>query len=146
MDQGVRRQGSLGRTASRGGALSAAHRGYAYQDLVAAYLLVRALVERFESVVVDRKAVDDDRFDDIEVAASGARIRRQLKSSTDPSAALSLSDFNSAGSSLRFDRLVNTMTAEGTRAADEYRLSATWQPPGQRRFATHISTSAPVRR
>jgi hypothetical protein len=129
LDQEVSRQGSFDRTASRGGALAAAHRGYAYQDLVAAYLLVRALVERFESVVVDRKAVDDDRFDDVEVAASGARIRRQLKSSTDPSAALSLSDFNSAGSSLRFDRLVNTMTAEGTRAADEYRLSATWQPP-----------------
>lgn len=123
------REESLGRTALRGGALAAAHRGYAYQDLVAAYLLVRALVERFESVVVDRKAVDDDRFDDIEVTASGARIRRQLKSSADPSAALSLSDFNSAGSSLRFDRLVNTMTAEGTRAADEYRLSATWQAP-----------------
>jgi hypothetical protein len=87
------------------------------------------LVERFESVVVDRKVVDDDRFDDIEVTASGARIRRQLKSSANPSAALSLSDFNSARSSLRFDRLVNTMTAEGTQAADEYRLSATWQPP-----------------
>lgn len=123
------RDASLVRGASRGGALGAAHRGYAYQDLVAAYLLVRALVERFELVVVDRKAVDDDRFDDIEVTASGARIRRQLKSSADPSAALSLSDFNSAGSSLRFDRLVNTMTAEGTRAADEYRLSVTWQPP-----------------
>lgn len=119
----------LARSSYRGGALGAAHRGYAYQDLVTAYLLVRALVERFESVVVDRKVVDDDRFDDIEVTASGARIRRQLKSSADPSAALSLSDFNSARSSLRFDRLVNTMTAEGTQAADEYRLSATWQPP-----------------
>jgi hypothetical protein len=129
VDQGMSREGALGRTASRGGALAAAHRGYAYQDIVAAYLLVRALVERFESVVVDCKAVDDDRFDDIEVTTSGSRIRRQLKSSTDPSAALSLSHFNSAGSSLRFDRLVDTMTAEGARAADEYRLSATWQPP-----------------
>jgi hypothetical protein len=122
-------EGSLARASYRGGALGAAHRGYVYQDLVTAYLLVQALVERFEAVVVDRKAVDDDRFDDIEVTASGVRIRRQLKSSADPSAALSRSDFNSAGSSLRFDRLVNTMTAEGTRAADEYRLSATWQPP-----------------
>ena len=55
----------LARSSYRGGALGAAHRGYAYQDLVTAYLLVRALVERFESVVVDRKVVDDDRFDDI---------------------------------------------------------------------------------
>lgn len=129
MDEQETDERSLTRSSYRGGALSAAHRGYAYQDLVAAYLLVRALVERFESVVVDRKAVDDDRFDDIEITASGSRIRRQLKSSADPSAALSLSDFNSTGSSLRFDRLVNTMTAEGTRAADEYRLSVTWQPP-----------------
>ena len=59
------RRGPQDRTAPRGGALAAAHRGYAYQDLVAAYLLVRALVERFESVVVDRKIVDDDRFDDV---------------------------------------------------------------------------------
>ncbi len=129
MDEALSRRGALGRTTPRSGALAAAHRGYAYQDLVAAYLLVRALVERFESVVVDRKIVDDDRFDDIEVAASGARFRLQLKSSADPSVALRLSDFNSDGSSLRFDRLVNTMTAEGTRSADEYRLSATWQPP-----------------
>ncbi|WP_138679060.1 ATP-binding protein [Candidatus Accumulibacter phosphatis] len=129
MDELGTDEGSLARGSYRGGGLGPAHRGYAYQDLVAAYLLVRALVERFESVVIDCKAVDDDRFDDIEINASGARIRRQLKSSADTSAALSWSDFNSAGSSLRFDRLVNTMAAEGARAANEYRLSATWQPP-----------------
>lgn len=129
MSGGDVEDGALARVARRGGPLSAAHRGYAYQDLVAAYLLVRSLVERFESVVVDRKTVDDDRFDDIEVTAAGARIRRQLKSSEAASAALSYSDFNGARSSLRFDRLVNTLTDEGTQAADEYRLSATWQPP-----------------
>lgn len=129
MDSGVIEAGSLARAAPRGSPLSAAHRGYAYQDLVTAYLLVRSLVERFEAVVVDRKVVDDDRFDDIEVTAAGTRIRRQLKSSEDASNALSFSDFNAARSSLRFDRLVNTLTAEGTQAADEYRLSATWQPP-----------------
>lgn len=118
-----------GRTAVRTNALGAAHRGYAYQDLVAAYLLVRALVERFESVVVDRKATDDDRFDDIEVNSAGTRVRRQVKSSADPSAALSISDFDSTTSSLRFDRLVNTMSGQGRAAASEYRLSATWQPP-----------------
>lgn len=120
---------SSAQTISSGSTLGVAHRGYAYQDLVTAYLLVRALIERFESVVVDRKAVDDDRFDDVEVTASGTRVRRQLKSSADPSAALCLTDFNSTGSSLRFDRLVNTMTAAGTHSADEYRLSVTWQPP-----------------
>lgn len=129
MNQRETRKNSTAGIKSRGRGLGAAHRGYMYQDLVAAFLLVRALVERFESVVVDRKAVDDDRFDDIEVTAAGSRIRRQVKSSVDASTALSFSDFNSTGSSLRFDRLVNTMTAEGTQAADEYRLSATWAPP-----------------
>lgn len=66
------------------GSLSAAHRGYAYQDLVTAYLLVRALVHQHEAVIVDRKTVEDDRFDDLEVTANGTRIRRQLKIQPEP--------------------------------------------------------------
>lgn len=111
------------------GSLSAAHRGYAYQDLVTAYLLVRALVQRHEAVIVDRKTVEDDRFDDLEVTANGTRIRRQLKSSLNPEAALSLPDFVGSRSSLRFDRLVHTFTHAGIDAADEYRLCATWRAP-----------------
>ncbi len=111
------------------GSLSAAHRGYAYQDLVTAYLLVRALVHQHEAVIVDRKTVEDDRFDDLEVTANGTRIRRQLKSSLNPDVALKLQDFTGHASSLRFDRLVQTFTQAGMDAADEYRLCATWQPP-----------------
>ncbi|GAB3437258.1 ATP-binding protein [Massilia solisilvae] len=79
--------------------------------------------------MVDRKVVDDDRFDDIEVTASGRRIRRQLKSSEHADRALSYTDFNSGNSSLRFDRLVKTFTSEGREHADEYRLSVTWCAP-----------------
>lgn len=86
-------------------------------------------MQRYEAVVVDRKAVEDDRFDDIEITGAGTRIRRQLKSSGELEAALCHSHFNSATSSLRFDRLVNTFTAEGKDAADEYRLCVTWQMP-----------------
>ncbi|MCT9825459.1 hypothetical protein [Pseudomonas veronii] len=111
------------------GSLSAAHRGYAYQDLVTAYLLVRALVHQHEAVIVDRKTVEDDRFDDLEVTANGTRIRRQLKSSLNPDVALKLQDFTGHASSLRFDRLVQTFTHAGMDAADEYRLCATWQTP-----------------
>jgi len=111
------------------GSLSAAHRGYAYQDLVTAYLLVRALVHQHEAVIVDRKTVEDDRFDDLEVTANGTRIRRQLKSSLTPDVALKLQDFTGNASSLRFDRLVQTFTHAGIDAADEYRLCATWQAP-----------------
>lgn len=129
MDKPTSDQNLRARSRPRGGGLGAAHRGYAYQDLVTAYLLVRTLAGRFDSVTVDRKAVTDDRFDDLETTSSSFRVRRQLKSSTDPSAALGFSDFNSFGSSLRFDRLVNTMIAEGSQFADEYRLCVTWQPP-----------------
>lgn len=113
----------------RSGSLRDAHRGYAYQDLATAYLLVRCLIQRYEAVVVDRKIVADDRFDDIEVIEAGLRTRRQLKFSIHADTALSYADFNGARSSLRFDRLVNTFTAEGKNAANEYRLCATWQEP-----------------
>ena len=39
------------------GSLQPAHRGYQYQDIATAYELVLALVERYESVIVDRKQV-----------------------------------------------------------------------------------------
>ena len=125
--------GSLGSVARpgqpRAGSLAAAHRGYAYQDLVTAYLLNCCLVQRYEAVVVDRKAVDDDRFDDIEITASGRRTRRQIKSSAHADRALCFADFNANDSSLRFDRLVNTFTAQDLAQADQYRLSATWALP-----------------
>jgi hypothetical protein len=117
---------------SRRGSLQPAHAGYRYQDIATAYELVRALVERYERVVVDRKVVVDDRIDDLEiVTADGHRIRRQFKSSKDPQRRLTVKDFTDAGSTLRIDRLVLTHVRAGTAPADEYRLCATWQPPDQ---------------
>lgn len=55
---------------SRRGSLQLAHAGYRYQDIATAYELVRALVERYERVIVDRKIVVDDRIDDLEVATA----------------------------------------------------------------------------
>ena len=57
----------------RRGDLRPAHRGYRYQDLAAAYMFVRAMVERYDRVIVDRKQVEDDRVDDLEVVAGGQR-------------------------------------------------------------------------
>ncbi|WEW95645.1 hypothetical protein P3T65_15420 [Pseudomonas nitroreducens] len=131
MDARDSTDGREARGRSRGAPLGPAHRGYAYQDLVTAYLLVRSLVQRFEAVVVDRKAVDDDRFDDIEITSAGIRVRRQLKSSASADLTLGYSDFEAVNSSLRFDRLLNTFIAEGDGAADEYRLCVTWQAPVQ---------------
>lgn len=115
--------------ASRRGNLQPAHRGYRYQDIATAYVLVRGLVDRFDEVVVDRKQVDDDRIDDLEVRANGRRLRQQFKSSQSATRPLSEDDFVGSGSSLRIDRLVLTYVRAGVSPADEYRLCATWTPP-----------------
>jgi hypothetical protein len=114
---------------ARRGNLQPAHRGYLYQDISAAYILVRAVVERYEEVIVDRKQVADDRIDDLEVAAAGRRVRRQFKSSHDAQRRLTTNDFIAVDSSIRIDRLVLTYVRAGPRPADEYRVCATWQPP-----------------
>ena len=91
-------------------------------------MLVRAMVERYEEVIVDRKIVVDDRIDDLEVVSKGGRVRRQFKSSQDAQRPITEEDFTATRSSLRIDRLVLTHTRAGSPAA-EYRLCATWQPP-----------------
>ena len=111
------------------GALSAAHRGYAYQDLFTAYLLVQGLVAGFEQIVIDKKVVNDDRFDDVETRIDGRRLRRQVKSSQRSDRRLTFDDFNDVKSTLRFDRLVRTFVNESADQAEEYRLCATWGAP-----------------
>ena len=116
--------------ASKRGDLKPAHRGYHYQDIATAYMLIRALIENYDEVIIDRKLVDDDRFDDLEVKIAGKRVRRQFKSSQDLKRALKLNDFLGKNSSLRFDRLVLTdIRADKHVPIKEYRLCATWQPP-----------------
>lgn len=114
---------------ARRGNLQPAHRGYRYQDIATAYILVRGLVDRYDEVIVDRKQVLDDRIDDLEVRAAGRRVRRQFKSSQDAMRPLAEVDFTASSSTLRIDRLVLTHVRAGTMPADEYRLCATWAPP-----------------
>lgn len=111
------------------GALSAAHRGYAYQDLLTAYLLVQGLVAGFDQIIIDRKVVNDDRFDDVETRIAGRRLRRQVKSSQKSDRSITFGDFNDVRSSLRFDRLARTFVSENGVQAEEYRLCATWGAP-----------------
>lgn len=114
---------------ARRGNLQPAHRGYRYQDIATAYVLVRSIVDRYDEVIVDRKQVPDDRIDDLEVRMGGRRIRRQFKSSQGATRPLSIDDFTAQNSTLRIDRLVLTHLGAGSFAAEEYRLCATWIPP-----------------
>lgn len=113
----------------RRASLQPAHRGYRYQDIATAYVLIRGLAERYDEIIVDRKLVEDDRIDDLEVRAGGRRIRRQFKSSEDATRPLAERDFTALRSSLRIDRLVLSYVREGGTPADEYRLCTTWASP-----------------
>lgn len=106
--------------------LKAAHSGYLYQDIATAYMLVLALADSYDKVIVDKKQVDDDRIDDLEIIIDGKRIRRQFKSSQNTARTIEESDFTGPDSSLRIDRLVLTQKQE---TGATYRLCATWAPP-----------------
>ena len=108
--------------------LSAAHQGYQYQDLVAACVLVRSLVESYDMVIVDRKLFAQDRFDDLEIRSRGRRCRVQVKSHTVDDRRLQLADLTTDHVSTRIDTLVTTC-ADDASPADEYRLSVTYAAP-----------------
>lgn len=110
------------------GDLKPAHKGYRYQDIVSAYFLIGAVVGRYDSVTIDKKLVQDDRYDDLGVEIAGEIYRLQIKSSTNKERALCLQDFTGASSSLRLDRLILTYKRH-MGAAKEYRLCATWVSP-----------------
>ena len=76
---------------------------------------------------VDKKVVEDDRFDDLEIVINQRRTRRQFKSSRKTTRRLEENDFIGKNSSLRIDDLVKSYTRTGDAVADEYRLCATWQ-------------------
>ncbi len=122
--------------------LKPAHDGYRYQDLVTAYSLAESLVHRYHSVIANKKLVDDDRFDDLEIQKNECRVRYQIKSSRDEKHALQISDFTGAGSSLRIDCLVHTYTRAGCNAANEYRLCATWKRPTDNALLSLLESAA----
>ncbi|MGC3836112.1 hypothetical protein ACPSKX_18725 [Moritella viscosa] len=110
------------------GNLKPAHTGYRYQDIATAYYLIKAIIGKCDSVTVDKKQVEDDRLDDLEIIISGRVYRKQIKSSLNKSRSITRSDFTSNKSTLRIDRLVLTHIRSSYNV-EEYRLSATWQPP-----------------
>jgi hypothetical protein len=111
--------------------LGAAHSGYIYQDLVAAYLITSALVEPTDRIIVDRKVFEGDRIDDLEVVVATRRVRRQIKYSVSSDRRLSVSDFKFASGLLRLDELVLTHVYRESGGDEEYRLCATWDVPNQ---------------
>ena len=112
----------------RGKNLQPAHRGYRYQDILTGCVFVSCVVKGYDEVIVDRKAVEADRFDDLQVRIGERRVRMQIKSSQAVARPISANDFTAADSSLRFDRLLLTHLRGQDNESSEYRLCATWGP------------------
>ncbi|MFG3261802.1 AAA family ATPase [Streptomyces bobili] len=92
--------------------LTAAHRGYEYQDLMEAGRVVDLLLGGIVRVHVDEKLVTDDRFDDLTVInADGSRERIQFKHS-DEEDPLGYTTFTTDDRGLRLDRLVAAAVAD----------------------------------
>ncbi|MDC0766726.1 ATP-binding protein [Streptomyces sp. HD] len=92
--------------------LTAAHRGYEYQDLMEAGRVVDLLLGGIARVLVDEKLVMDDRFDDLTVInADGSRERTQFKHS-DEEDPLAYTTFTTDDRGLRLDRLVAAAVAD----------------------------------
>ncbi|WP_037624146.1 AAA family ATPase [Streptomyces aureus] len=92
--------------------LTAAHRGYEYQDLMEAGRIVDLLLGGIARVHVDEKLVTDDRFDDLTVITTdGSRERTQFKHS-DEESPLAYTTFTSDARGLRLDRLAAAAVAD----------------------------------
>ncbi|MFJ3927472.1 AAA family ATPase [Streptomyces sp. NPDC090022] len=95
------------------GDLTAAHRGYEYQDLLEACRLVDLPLGGIVAVHVDEKLVPDDRFDDLTViGVDGCRERTQFKHSDNDDHPLAYSTFTSDSRGLQLDRLVAAAVAD----------------------------------
>lgn len=93
--------------------LTAAHRGYEYQDLLTAARLVDVILCTVLEARVDEKLVADDRFDDLTtVDAAGHRERTQFKHTEQEGQPLTLATFTRDARSLRLDQLVAVALAD----------------------------------
>jgi hypothetical protein len=104
--------------------LAQAHKGYAYQDLVAAFLFADGLVKAHKTIV-DTKLHALDVFDDISTEDQHKLVRRQFKSGT-AERLLQLSDLRTLRSDTRIDDLIRSAKADPI-TASEYRLCVTWK-------------------
>jgi hypothetical protein len=129
--------------------LSPAHRGYEYQDLLVACRLVDMLLDTVTEAHVDKKLVDNDRFDDLTVKdASGRWERSQFKHTDTGDSPLKLKTFTTEARSLRLDRLVAAAVAYRDGPASgaspiQFRIVMRDTPPADTELATALTTASP---
>lgn len=107
--------------------LRATHEGYQYQDIVSAYFYAQSLIEPTESIDIDTKRFPLDIFDDLSVSASSGVTRRQIKHSTNTTAAFEVQDLITDRKRLRIDKVVKSILSGDPKW--DHRICATWTVP-----------------
>ena len=93
--------------------LTAAHRGYEYQDLLVACRLVDMLLGSVVQVHVDEKLTVGDRFDDLStIDLDGRRERTQFKHTENADRPLGLETFTTEARGLRLDFVIASILAD----------------------------------
>jgi hypothetical protein len=93
--------------------LTAAHRGYEYQDLLVACRLVDVLLGSLVRVHVDEKLTAGDRFDDLTtIDLDGRRERTQFKHTENDDRPLALEMFTTEARGLRLDLVIASILAD----------------------------------
>jgi adenylate kinase family enzyme len=103
--------------------LGPTHHGYLYQDLITGIALVDLLLGTAENITVDTKGFDGDRFDDLNIAYTGAkRVRVQIKHTT-ADRALSKDTFSADGRNLKLNKLLDSLLHDlATSPGTTYRI------------------------
>jgi AAA ATPase domain len=104
--------------------LASAHRGYAHQDAVSAFLLADGLVTGNETTI-DSKLHSADLFDDVGTRGKTGLTRRQLKFGA-ADRVLTLEDLNTQKSDARLDDLIRSFKGDHG-GVSEYRVCVTWK-------------------
>lgn len=110
--------------------LQSAHKGYNYQDLATAFFMADLLARQEGKLVVDRKLVAADRFEDVTCYLSTGSVRRQFKHSS-KDRHLEREDFTQDRADLKLDKLVQayvSLLADKVHI-DEFRICVTWKAP-----------------
>lgn len=110
--------------------LGPTHHGYFYQDLITAVALVDLLLGTAETITVDTKGFDTDRFDDVNITyADKTRIRLQIKHTT-TDRQLSKETFSQDGRNLKLNKVLDSLLRDlATSPATTYRIIVRDQEP-----------------
>jgi hypothetical protein len=110
--------------------LGPTHHGYFYQDLVTAVALVDLVLGVAETITVDTKGFDTDRFDDVNITyADKTRHRLQIKHTT-TDRQLSRETFSQDGRNLKLNKVLDSLLKDlATSPGTTYRIVVRDQEP-----------------